>query len=50
MKEKFCSEVKLINISKQINDEKFLFVQQIQCPIVIRTFNQLNVLTILVPI
>ena len=35
---------------KQINDEKFLFVQQIQCHMVIQTFNQLNVLTILVPI
>ena len=50
MIEKFCSKYKLINIWKQINNEKFLFFQQIQCHIVIQTFNQLNVLTILVPI
>ena len=50
MIEKFCSKWKLINIWKQINDEKFLFVQQIQCHMVIRTFYLLDVLTILVPI
>ena len=32
------------------NDEKFLFVQQVQCHMVIQTFNQLNVLTLLVSI
>ena len=43
-------EVNIIIIQKQINDENFLSVRQIQCHMGIRTFNQLYVLNILVPV
>ena len=45
----FSSLSYAVVFKQQINGEKFLFVQQIQCHMVIRTFNQLNVLILLVP-
>ena len=45
----FEVKIDLLYINK-LTMKSFLFVQQIQCHMVNRTFNQLNVLTIQVPI